>query len=147
MLKMDTVDEVSSPISSDSTPLPIQVGDIVLPCAQPTPTVLLAWIAKTSGQPWFPSQHAAITGTDRDALDEPLTQLRIAGLIRIETWVRGVGQGYVLTPPGEKAFATGTGIPTNEKPPEPLSSGSLPAIPDDPTVMLAEQSYAMPEEQ
>jgi rhomboid protease GluP len=147
MLEMDTVDEVSPPKSSDLTPPPRQAGEIVLPYNQPTPTAVLGWIAESTGQPWFPSQHVATIGTDRDALDEPLTQLRVAGLIRIATWVRWVGQGYILTPLGEKALAAGTGIPINGKPPEPLSSGSFSAIPDDPTMPLELQSSAMAEEQ
>ncbi|HEV3438915.1 MAG TPA: rhomboid family intramembrane serine protease [Gemmata sp.] len=137
---MDTGDELISPPSSDATPLPIEVGEIVLSCTQPTPTAILGWIAKAAGQSWFPSQHAATTGTDRDALDEPLTQLRIAGLVRIATWVRGIGQGYTLTPEGEEALATGLGIPTSGQSPEPLKSGPVLAIPDDPMVLPEEQS-------
>ncbi len=112
----------------------------MLSCTQPTPTAILGWIAKAAGQSWFPSQHAATTGTDRDALDEPLTQLRIAGLVRIATWVRGIGQGYALTPEGEEALATGLGIPTNGQSPEPLKSDPVLAIPDDPMVLTDEQS-------
>jgi rhomboid protease GluP len=143
MLEMDTVDEVSSPKNSDSATLPMEVSEIVSPCFQPTPTAVLGWIATAAGQPWFPSQHAATMGTDRDALDEPLAQLRVAGLIRVATWIRWVGQGYVLTPLGENALASGTGIPTNGKPLELPSSGSLPAIPDDPSTPLESQSSAV----
>ncbi len=146
MLMMDTVDEVSSPKSSDSTPLPRQVGEFVAARAVPTPTVVLGLIAKAAGEPWFPSQHAGETGTDRDSLDEPLTQLRIAGLIRIATWVRSVGQGYVLTPTGEKALASGAEIPPTGKTPEPLSSESFAAIPDDQTMPLELQSNPILEE-
>ena len=135
MLKMETVDEVISSPSSDSTPLPLQVGEARLPCAQPTPTAILEWIFQSAGQPWFPSQHAATTGIDRDAFDEPLSQLRLIGLIQIATWERGIGQGYLLTPEGENVLAAGTGLPTNEKVPEPLSSGSLTAIPDQPPTL------------
>src|SRR5579872_7391764 len=127
---MDSVEEVFTSKDNDSTPLPRQVGEIVLPCAQPTPLVVLGWIAKAAGEPWFPSHYATSAKIDRDSLDEPLSQLRITGLIRVADWVRGVGQGYLLTPLGEKALANGQGIPINGKIPEPLSSGTLAAIPD-----------------
>lgn len=138
---MNASDEVLSLSAEDATPLPIRVGEAVLPCAGPTPGIVLGWIGAataTSGEPWFPSQFAAATGTDRDALDEPLAQLRLTGLIRIADWVRGVGQGYVLTADGEKALATGTGIPAVGKIVE-TASGFIPAIPDDPARSLDER--------
>jgi rhomboid protease GluP len=147
MLVMDTVDEVSSPKSSDATPLPRQVGEIGSPRTTPTPTVVLGWIANATGKPWFPSQHAAESGTDRDSLDEPLSQLRVAGLIRIATWVRLVGQGYVLTPTGEKALATGGEIPPVGQSPEPLCNESFTAIPDDQPMPLELQSNPVLEEE
>jgi membrane associated rhomboid family serine protease len=67
-------------------------------------------------------------------------------MIRIATWVRLVGQGYVLTVLGENALASGTGIPTNGKPLEPLSSGSFSAIPEDPALPLELQSSSVFEE-
>jgi membrane associated rhomboid family serine protease len=60
-------------------------------------------VAASDDQPWFPSAHAQKAGVPRDSLDEPLTELRLAGLIRVATWVRGAGQGYVLTPEGAAA--------------------------------------------
>jgi rhomboid protease GluP len=101
-------DEVVSPSTEDATPLPIQVGEMVLPrtaLTLPTSASVLQWIAAAGGLPWFPSQYAAATGIDRDSLDEPLAQLRVVGLIQIATWVRGVGQGYILTADGEQALA------------------------------------------
>jgi rhomboid protease GluP len=66
----------------------------------PTRDDVLRWVAAAAGEPWFPSRHAAEAGTDRAALDEPLGQLRHADLVRVASWVRGAGQGYVLTPAG-----------------------------------------------
>jgi membrane associated rhomboid family serine protease len=63
---------------------------------------VLTWIAARGADPWFPSAHAREAGVPRESLDEPLTELRLAGLVRIETWVRGAGQGYVLTADGER---------------------------------------------
>jgi membrane associated rhomboid family serine protease len=143
---MNAGDEVLSPTREDATPLPIRVGESALPCAQPTPASVLGWIAEATSNPgefWFPSRFAAATGTDRDALDEPLGQLRLTGLIRVASWVRGVGQGYVLTPEGEKAHATGVGIPTAGKPIE-SASGYIPAIPDDPARSLDEFAHLPP---
>jgi membrane associated rhomboid family serine protease len=108
---MATGDEVVSPPTEDETPLPIQVCGMALPRAIPTPASVLQWIAEAGGKPWFPSQHATATGIERDSLDDPLAQLRLAGLVRIATWVRGLGQGYLLTPEGEQALAAGEGIP------------------------------------
>jgi len=54
-------------------------------------------------------------GGDRDALDAPLNQLRLAGLVRVAEWERGLGQGYVLTPQGEIALASGGNIPARPK--------------------------------
>jgi rhomboid protease GluP len=129
---MGTGDEVVSPATGNSPPPPPAGagGDGPPRHAAPTPVTVLGWIAAAGGRPWFPSQHAAETGTDRDALDEPLAQLRETGLVRIETWVRGAGQGYVLTPEGEQAHATGTRIPGLSS--EPLPIKAPPAIPDDP---------------
>ncbi|MDW8243578.1 MAG: rhomboid family intramembrane serine protease [Thermogemmata sp.] len=70
----------------------------------PGPKELLAAIAASGEQPWFPSAYVAATGVPRDALDDPLTDLRLAGLIEVVTWVKGRGQGYRLTPAGRQAL-------------------------------------------
>lgn len=67
------------------------------------PGLVLEWIAASSPEPWFPSVYARGHGLNRDCLDEPLNTLRNVDLVRIATWVRGDGQGYVLTPAGEAA--------------------------------------------
>lgn len=99
--------ELLSTARDDSTPLPMSVDG--LGGARPAPgpptveSVLLAIAA--SGGSWFASRYAAEAGVPRDALDEPLAELRLAGLVRVAEWVRGVGQGYALTPEGEATAA------------------------------------------
>lgn len=101
------------------------------PPPTPTPAVVLGWVAAAADGPWFPSQHAADTNTDRDALDAPLNLVRLAGLVKVAAWVRGRGQGYVLTPEGKAAAATGEGIPAPGQPPAPGPVAALSAIPED----------------
>jgi membrane associated rhomboid family serine protease len=88
-------------------------------------------IGSAKGQAWYPSRHAAATGASRDALDEPLNQLRAAGLVRIAEWKRGSGQGYVLTPAGESTLAAGGEIPLPAVDPE-TTSEFAPASPPNP---------------
>lgn len=127
MLEMSTSDEVLSPANADDTPLPSRLGEMDIPSAAPTPSAVLDWISAAGNTPWFPSQYAAGAGVDRDALDDPLNQLRLAGLIRIAAWVRGMGQGYELTPAGERARDTRTGIPGTARLAELLPSDAYPA--------------------
>lgn len=104
-------------MTDDQTPLPMRVDalggamsseqpsapDAARPAApSPTPASVLAAIAAAEG-PWFPSRYAAEAGVARDLLDEPLSELRLAGLVRVEEWVRGAGQGYTITPEGKVA--------------------------------------------
>ncbi|MDY3557783.1 rhomboid family intramembrane serine protease [Gemmata sp. JC673] len=91
--------------------MPIQVGLVVPPAAAPAPVpaaptavLVLLQIASTPG-PWFPGRFAAESGTSRDSLDEPLSELRLAGLVLATEWVRGVGQGFALTPAGKITVA------------------------------------------
>jgi membrane associated rhomboid family serine protease len=129
---MDANDEVAPPTShspSDPTAPAVPVGDVALALAPPTPAAVLAWVATAGAEPWFPSSHAAATRTDRDALDDPLAQLRLAGLVQVAAWVRGRGQGYALTPAGAAAAAAGTipqaaetvPVPTDPDPPLPAA--------------------------
>jgi len=119
---MSQSNESVPPLGVDTTPLPRPVvpGQ---PPAIPTAQMLLNAIAAAEGAVWFPSQYASRAGINRDALDEPLNQLRMAGLIEIATWVRGVGQGYQLTALGRE---------TARRPPMPL-----PVPPRDRSVKLA----------
>jgi membrane associated rhomboid family serine protease len=111
MLGMKPADDLLAARSDDPTPTPPprDVSGLVLrPPAEarmpdpPTPEALLRAVAEAAG-PWFPAAHAKRTGTPREALEEPLAELRAAGLVQVVTWVKGVGQGYAVTPDGEKA--------------------------------------------
>ena len=57
--------------------------------------------AQAAPAPWYPADFAQEKGWDRAHLDEPLDQLRLAGLVELTDWVAGKGQGYRLTPDGE----------------------------------------------
>lgn len=123
---MESGHEVETPSTDDPTPLPIRVdgfgqGSAAHPLAPQPPTtpptepshptahtILLAIAA--SEPPWFPSRYATDAGIPRDSLDEPLAELRLAGLIRVAEWVRGVGQGYALTPEGQAAATNPTAL-------------------------------------
>lgn len=69
----------------------------------PTPYAVLRWVAAAgSDAAWFPSRHANDNNVPRDALDDPLALLRDAGLVRVRDWVKGLGQGYGITPDGTR---------------------------------------------
>lgn len=63
---------------------------------------LLQRIAISAPAPWYPSVFSQESGTPRDDLDRHLDRLRLAGLVQLTDWVQGRGQGYVITPEGEK---------------------------------------------
>ncbi len=99
--------ELRRTATDDSTPLPMSVDELggALPApGPPTAESVLLAIAATGG-PWFASRYATEVSVPRDSLDEPLAELRLAGLVRVAEWVRGVGQGYALTPEGEATAA------------------------------------------
>jgi membrane associated rhomboid family serine protease len=76
--------------------------------ATPTTDLLEIILRECAGarpQPWYPYDYARDTGLPRDALDEPLDRLRLGGLVRLTDWVQGKGQGYTLTPAGERVLA------------------------------------------
>ena len=122
---MTNGDEVVSPTTDDPTPLPKHGWDSRR--AARTASVRIDRHAAGSRVPF---RHAADSNLDRDGLDETLNQLRITGVIRVATWERGFGQGYVLTPEGETALATGLAMPA----PTESSSGpnNTESIIDDP---------------
>jgi rhomboid protease GluP len=62
---------------------------------------ILKLCAQAAPSPWYPADFAREKGMERAHLDEPLDQLRLAGLIELTDWVSGKGQGYRLTPNGE----------------------------------------------
>jgi rhomboid protease GluP len=96
---------LSPPTDADAAPprdvsaltrhLPMTASEV------PTAEALLRAVAAAKG-PWYPSVYARRTSTPRHALDAPLAELREAGLVRVETWAKGLGQGYIATPDGER---------------------------------------------
>ena len=119
---MEPVHAVQTPAVGDATPLPIQVDALAVAVQPPPPTEPSAGAAvpfvptvvsvlraiTAAGGPWFPARFAAEAGVPRDSLDEPLAELRVAGLVQVAEWVRGIGQGYALTPDGETAATDAT---------------------------------------
>jgi len=146
MPDMESGHEVETPATDDPTPLPIRVdgfgqGGAAHPLApqsptppptpptepsRPTPHVILLAIA-ASESAWFPSRYATEMGIPRDSLDEPLAELRMAGLIRVAEWVRGVGQGYTLTPEGQAAALDPTALERLRQTPR---TEPLPVVPE-----------------
>lgn len=70
----------------------------------------LEWIlrrcAAARPEPFHPSHAATELGLARERLDGYLDQLRLAGLLRLTDWAPGSGQGYTLTPDGERVLST-----------------------------------------
>lgn len=114
---MNSADEVTT-AGPPRTPPPADTAECAVvpipppspPADPPTPADVLGWVAAAGGV-WFPSAHAARTGTRRDDLDAPLNDLRAAGLVAVVDWVRGVGQGYALTPDGRREAWAATADP------------------------------------
>lgn len=134
--------EVGSPVTDDPTPLPLRVDALseAVPAAPPphAPAAILAAIAAAGeGGSWFPARYAAETGIARDLLDDPLAELRVAGLVRVAEWVRGVGQGYALTPEGRTAAADPTAVEKMLHPTAPM-----PAVAADPPPAKTEDEFA-----
>jgi membrane associated rhomboid family serine protease len=69
--------------------------------SDPLETILLQ-CAHAAPEPWYPSGYAQANGIKRDDLDPYLDKLRMAGLIHLTDWVQGKGQGYALTPEGDR---------------------------------------------
>ena len=59
--------------------------------------ILLRECQAASPQPWYPSEYAQQTGVVRATIEADLDRLRLAGLLRLSDWVKGKGQGYLLT--------------------------------------------------
>lgn len=115
---------------------PVEMVRPVLP--RPTPEDVLGWVAAAKGA-WFPSAHARESGLPREALDGPLGELRAAGLVAVADWVKGAGQGYVLTPDGAAARAEGSDVPAPDPTPalpEPVGIDPRPPLVT-PAVLLA----------
>jgi membrane associated rhomboid family serine protease len=66
--------------------------------------LILRQCAEAAPAPWYPRAFAETTGIPRETLDPFLDQLRLRGLVRLTDWVSGNGQGYALTPEGERVL-------------------------------------------
>jgi membrane associated rhomboid family serine protease len=128
---MNPGDDLLSAVPDNATPPPADTAEFVLEpttpvevdrsAPRPSAAEVLGWVAASRG-PWFPSAHARATGTPREFLDEPLNELRAAGLVAVADWVRGLGQGYAITPEG----AAARGGPGPAGPPAPVATPALP---------------------
>jgi rhomboid protease GluP len=67
--------------------------------------MVLRECAAAQPRPWYPAEYAQQTGLPRPLLEESLDRLRLGGLIRLTEWEPGKGQGYVLTPVGERVLS------------------------------------------
>jgi membrane associated rhomboid family serine protease len=63
---------------------------------------ILRLCAAEAPHPWYPSVFAQTAGVPRDSLDPHLDRLRLGEFIQLTEWVEGRGQGYVLTPAGQR---------------------------------------------
>lgn len=78
------------------------MSDVAIPTAEE----ILRLCEEAGPGPWYPSEYVQGTNVSRDALEEPLAQLRVAGLIQLTEWVSGKGQGYILTGLGREVLAS-----------------------------------------
>jgi membrane associated rhomboid family serine protease len=81
--------------------------------------------------PWYPKDYAETAGVDRESLYAPLNDLRAANLVTLTDWVRGKGQGYVITPLGKDVLANPTFLAQlrDGKPTAPSAAKAEPAAP------------------
>lgn len=94
---------------------------------------LLRAIAASEPHPWFPSEFAKTSGKPREAFDESLNRLRVAGLVRMTDWEAGKGQGYFLTTEGQRALGQPAQIVESRTnaPSAPQSKARIQAVTDD----------------
>jgi membrane associated rhomboid family serine protease len=77
---------------------------------EPQPELLetiLRQCGASKPQPWYPRPFAEAMGIPRDTVDAALDRLRMRGLVQLTEWVRDHGQGYALTPDGERVLQDG----------------------------------------
>jgi membrane associated rhomboid family serine protease len=80
-----------------------RISEMNSPVIDPLETILRL-CSEAAPKPWYPRQYAEEAAIPRDALDPPLERLRLGGLIQLTEWVEGRGQGYALTPAGQRAL-------------------------------------------
>jgi len=93
---------------------------------------ILRRCAAAAPLPWYPAVFVRETSSDRATLDEQLDQLRLGGLVQLTDWMAGTGQGYRLTPEGERALTDAhdlqllqeSKLPAAAPPPRPAAAPS-----------------------
>jgi membrane associated rhomboid family serine protease len=96
---------------------------------------LLRAIAAGEPAAWYAGDFARSAGISRDTLDEPLNRLRVAGLVRMTDWEAGKGQGYLLTPEGQRALRRPDRIDAEAgQSPSPRPAPRIKAVTDDTTI-------------
>lgn len=83
---------------------------------------LLRLCAAAAPDPWYAREFERTSGTPKEALEPFLEALRMSGLLRLTDWTREFGQGYAITPNGER-------ILNNPGALQLMKSGQLPSIP------------------
>jgi membrane associated rhomboid family serine protease len=74
------------------------------PAATALPETILRQLSAADPKPWYPRDYADAAGINRETLYGPLNDLRIANLVQLTDWVRGKGQGYIITPLGKEVL-------------------------------------------
>lgn len=54
--------------------------------------------------PWYPKEYAQTAGINRESIYGPMNDLRGANLVQLTEWIRGKGQGYIITPLGKEVL-------------------------------------------
>jgi membrane associated rhomboid family serine protease len=83
---------------------------------------ILQQCAAAAPRPWYPRGFAEANGVPPGTVDTALDRLRTRGLLRLTEWEAGRGQGYALTPHGERVLHS-PGLLAQ------LRSGNIPAAP------------------
>ncbi len=121
---------------------------------EPTHEALLRLCLAVDPKPWYPRIYARTSGVNRDSLDIPLNDLRLAGLIQLTEWEAGIGQGYILTDLGKEvlqnsAFLEQFKASLQTPPAETSPEAQPPGEPDAPTTYqrgeTARKGYYEPE--
>lgn len=73
--------------------------------ATPLRETLLRQCLASDPAPWYPKEYVPDAGDDRESIYGPLNELRLANLVQLTEWVRGKGQGYVITPLGKEVLS------------------------------------------
>jgi rhomboid protease GluP len=97
----------------------------------PLRETLLRQCLATDPSPWYPKEYAQNAGVERESLYGPLNDLRAANLVQLTEWIRGKGQGYVITPLGKEVLGDPVFLAQlrDGKPPAPPVTKAEPVAP------------------